>query len=231
MLDAGGTMGITTFPLGFALWRWWASLGLRGAGEGGEVFLLISIGGFIVVHIMARTAGWSDIVLVTNLVGQCAVEWGPLGAWKSRRHAYAWGGYVALMGVGVGVRLLDVKRKKIFGEWGQKVAWVGHGAWHIITGTAVAVLIWCGGDVEEEFCLVTAEAVAQPFNAESIVKRLGDGLKGGDWMLGFIPPYPLGHAQIEGHEPWGWGVVFGVLGGAVLLRGLRMGWKKVREGR
>ncbi|GMH47622.1 hypothetical protein TrRE_jg699, partial [Triparma retinervis] len=166
----------TTFPLGFALWRWSAAAGFVGS-RGGSTWLAVSLVGFVAVHLLARTAGWSDVVLVTNLAVQCAVEWGPLGGWKRREHAWAWGAYVLLMGAGVGVRLLDVKRKKIFGDWGQKVAWVGHGAWHIITGAAVAVLIWCGGDVEEEFCLQEGGATtrAEAFDTESVVKRLKEG--------------------------------------------------------
>ena len=110
---------------------------------------------------------------------------------------------------------------------------MGHGAWHIITGAAVAVLIWCGGDVEEEFCLQEGGATtrAEAFDTESVVKRLKEGLEGGDWKLGFVPPYPLGHAQIEGHEPWDGTVLAGVVAGAILMRVGRMGWKMVREGR
>ena len=95
----------------FAIWRWCVIAGGGDGGEQGLAWLGVSAAGFVGVHLLARTSGWSDIVLVTNLVVQLAVEWGPLREWKGEGNAWAWVAYVGLMGIGVGVRTLDVKRK------------------------------------------------------------------------------------------------------------------------
>jgi len=130
------------------------------------------------------------------------------------------------MGIGVGVRALDVKRKNL-GAWGKKFAWIGHGAWHILTGMAIAVLIWCGGDVEEDFCKSWSEKMikvtyrvggkAVGFDRKAMVGRLRESFDAGEWSLGFIPPYPLGHAQIEDHDPWSRDVWKGVVVVAIFL--------------
>jgi len=78
-------MGITTFPLGFAFWRAWLVLSGGGATGGklaGDGWLAASAAAFYGVHLLARTSGWSDVVLVTNLLLQLALEWGVLGGWK-----------------------------------------------------------------------------------------------------------------------------------------------------
>ena len=85
--------------------------------------------------------------------------------------------------------------------------------WHVLTSIAITLLIKAGNDLEEPFCL--DQSAVTPLSEAGAVRELRRGLAAGDWT--WLPVYPLGHAQIEGHLPFSLDNVLLVIALFVLL--------------
>ena len=192
-LDAGATMGVAMLPLGFAMYRYT----LLNWGLSGEAFFVLALAGWLGCHILSLTPGWSDPVLIGSLTMHMLLEWGPLRAFKTPSSFNHWAAYAVLMLSGVAVRAADVKRSSLPSAL-SGVAWCGHSLWHILTSIAIALLIKAGTELEEPFC--RERSAVTTLNEAGAVKELRRGLAAGDWT--WLPVYPLGHAQIQGHLPF-----------------------------
>jgi hypothetical protein len=146
-LDAGATMGAVVFPTGFSVARsLCASAGHR--VHTGNIWRL-SFALFVGVHLLARTSGWSDIVLPVLLVSQAAFEWsGALGASKTAEEAAAWRVFVALLFLGVLTRLLDMRLHRRI-----PLIWLGHACWHCLSSGAIYTLYAASRRTTDAFCL------------------------------------------------------------------------------
>lgn len=164
MLDAGATMGVTCWSTGATLHRALrSSFGAMPLVE--LVLFLLASCGFVGCHRLARQRGWSDIVLVGNLVASLIIEWTWLYAYKTSADVDSHAMYVSLMLIGVGLRALDVERRRLPESLAliRRVAWTGHSLWHLLTSAAIVVLVIASNRSVEPFCTsagTPAEAAA-----------------------------------------------------------------------
>ncbi len=197
--DAGATMGITSFPTAFAIYRSLRQLDLQNELLSPYPFLALGMLGFLTCHVLAVTPGWSDSVLGSTLLTQAILEWGVLGHYKTDDDVRCWSLYLIFMLLGVVLRALDVKRGLIPSPVNH-VVWLGHSAWHILTSVAIVMLIDAGTVASESYCHTPPEVAVRVIEIDADLEYLKKSWRRGEWKL--LPPYPYGHAQIEDHEPW-----------------------------
>ena len=254
-LDAGATMAVTVVPMVHSIYRALCSAFAQpapssygsGAGNLELVFRPQPAGmpplleplafgmcvlGMVGCHVLAATPGWSDIVLVTNLVGHLLVEHTLLASTKTPQMNSSYVLYAALMLSGVALRAADVVVAKGVGvarpqrSVFTRVAWLGHFAWHVLTSLGIGVLVSSSSseDFVEPYCQPRHDApTSQGFDVlGALFGGLRTTLSGADtpqaaataaataeleatYRRGdwrFLPNYPLGHVQILDHEPW-----------------------------
>ena len=159
-LDAGATMGVTFFPAALCIYR---ALRANGWEPYERACFALAVLGWAYCHRLAQTPGWSDAVLISNLVGQLILEWTALASYKEDYDTRAWTIYTCVMLFGVSLRACDVEvekwRLKGWPSLGQRmtfltsIAWLGHSAWHILTSAGIVVLVSRSTDIVEPFCV------------------------------------------------------------------------------
>lgn len=182
VLDAGATMGVSVFGAPLAVYKWLRSSWHFDAPLLQPLTFAFTLLAFAGCHLLARTPGWSDFVLIPALVGAILIECTALATTKTRDDMLVWALYLAIMLTGVVLRAADVAVAKQADKHAKKQdappivwngstmlvgcpqcgpvhgpfrhrAWLGHTVWHLLTGAAIAILVGGSRFVREPFCL------------------------------------------------------------------------------
>jgi hypothetical protein len=151
ILDAGATMGAPVISTGCALYRALLASSATWAPQCDVPLLAACVAANIGCHFLARTRGWSDIVLPIVLGSHVALEWGPLRPSRTAADAHAWMCWAAIVSGGTLLRALDVLAHRRL-----PFVWLGHLCWHLLTSAAI-VLLWTAAenvpDANEHYCV------------------------------------------------------------------------------
>lgn len=144
ILDAGATMGVPFLPASSSLHRLALSLGV---GASPAPFVAAGIAGNIGCHFLARTQGWSDIVLPACILSNIAVDFGLLAAYRTRSDVNVLACFAACAIVGILLRVADIKLHRR-----MRLVWLGHSCWHLLMSAAILIAYQGSLTYDEPFC-------------------------------------------------------------------------------
>lgn len=131
VLDAGATMGATIPPLAASLF---GACRHNFPHAPAWPFVLAGACGVVGCHLLARTPGWSDIVLPAGIVGTIIIDFGIFAADRLPADYSGLRGTLTLSIVGMLLRLLDMK---LHSSRRVPFVWLGHTCWHVLMTFAI----------------------------------------------------------------------------------------------
>lgn len=145
ILDAGATMGVAFLPAAASLYRLALSLI---PGMSPMPFLVAGVMGNIGCHFLARTQGWSDIILPAAILCTIFIDFVLLAAFRTREDMWNFSSFAACALLGLLLRAADVKLHRH-----MPLIWLGHSCWHVLMSLAIVIAYEGSVSYSEPFCV------------------------------------------------------------------------------
>jgi len=129
ILDAGATMGVPFLPASLAFYRLALSVV---PGLPSTPFALAGLAANVGCHFLARTPGWSDIVLPACILAHIAIDYVLLARFRTREDVTSLAVFVSCALSGIALRVADIKLHR-----SVPLIWLGHSCWHLLMAFAI----------------------------------------------------------------------------------------------